>query len=284
MVTYHIGYEAENQYEHTVQEAQFAFLVLPCHDITQQVIAEHTENSLQAPMYRSKNAFGFDALHCRVAQPFSEFKFRVTCTVLKDEKRIVLTGGESLPLEEELNIWRSEDFAVEHYLYIHPSDLTRVPAEHIPAALHYQEDQSLFDYVTALNQRIYGMMEYKAGVTTPQTSAEQVLASPVGVCQDYVHLMLGILRHNRMPCRYVSGYLNQGQDLLGSAQMHAWIEVHIPKLGWIGWDPTNNLMADANHIKVADGIDYSDCSAMRGDIKPPGLNKTEHTVQVVMQQ
>ncbi|SDM32718.1 Transglutaminase-like enzyme, putative cysteine protease [Catalinimonas alkaloidigena] len=284
MVTYHISYEAENHYDQVVQEALFSFLVIPCYDITQQVVAERIENSLDIPMYRSKNVFGFETLNCRVAQPFSDFKLQVTCTVSKDEKRIVLTGEESLPLEEERKIWQSSDFVVDHYLYIHQSDLTHLAADQIPPSFLYQGHQGLFEFATALNQGVYGMMEYAPGATTAQTKATDLLTQPTGVCQDYAHLMLGLLRHNQIPCRYVSGYLNQGQDFLGSAQMHAWVEVRIPKLGWVGFDPTNNRMADENHIKVADGIDYSDCSPLRGYIKPPGSNKTEHTVQVVVQQ
>lgn len=283
MITYRIRYEAENHYNHEVHEALFEFLVLPCNDSTQEVIEEKTENSLHVPVFHAKNVFGYDSINIRIGQPFRHFKITVTCTVKKETEGIIQLSQESLPLEEELQMLQSDDFIVDHYLFIAQTPLTELPVDRIPQPLLYQRDKPLFAYAKELNNVLHGMMEYKAGVTTPATRACDVLNNPKGVCQDYSHLMLGILRHQQIPCRYVSGYLNQGQQFMGSAQMHAWIEVFIPKLGWVGLDPTNNLMADQHHIKVADGTDYNDCSPLKGHIKPPGPNSTDHTVQVVEQ-
>lgn len=281
MVTYRIRYEAENHYNHEVHEALFEFLVLPCPDDTQEVIDEKIENSLQVPVFRTTNVFGYHAVSVRVAQPFKHFRIKVACTVKKAKKGLIRSSRESLPLEEEQHILRSDDFIVDHYLYIQQTSLTELPADKIPPSLLYQQDQLLFDYAVALNKTLHNMMEYQAGVTNPSTRACDVLENPRGVCQDYSHLMLGILRYQQIPCRYVSGYLNQGQQFMGSAQMHAWIEIFIPKLGWVGFDPTNNLMADHHHIKVADGTDYNDCSPLKGYINPPVPNSTDHIVHVV---
>nr|WKN38881.1 transglutaminase family protein [Tunicatimonas sp. TK19036] len=283
MVTYRIRYEAENHYQHVVQEALFEFLVLPCEDDTQTIDDVVAENSLNRPTFRARNPFGYDAICFRVAEPFSNLGFVASCTVKKQTENLLHTVLDSLPLEEEQQLLCSETFLVDHYLHIMPSLLTKLPSDQIPATLLYQHDQPLFSYVTSLNQAIYGMMEYKPGATTFRTTAAEVMAAPKGVCQDYTHLMLGILRHQQLPCRYVSGYINQGQQLMGATQTHAWLEVFIPNMGWVGFDPTNNLLADHHHIKIADGLDYQDCSPLKGHIRPGVINRTDHIVHVVEQ-
>jgi transglutaminase-like putative cysteine protease len=282
MITYHIRYKAENHYQHVVQEALFEFLVLPCEDTTQVVKEVVVENSLNRPVFLARNPFGYEALCFRVSEPFKHLGFTAACTVEKQEN-VLHSIQESLGVEEEQRVLSSEAFLVDHYLHIMPTSLTELVREHIPEPLIYRHDQPLFNYLNSLNQAIYGMMEYRPGVTTFTTPAEQILAHPRGVCQDYAHLMLGILRQQQIPCRYVSGYLNQGQEMMGSAQTHAWLEVFVPNMGWVGFDPTNNRVADEHHLKIADGLDYRDCSPLKGHIRPGVINQTNHLVHVVEQ-
>ena len=283
MTHYQIRYEAENFYEHVVNEALFEFLVLPAKNDTQLVTEVRTENSLDVPVFSSHNVFGFEVLFLRISQPFTHLTFSMNCTVRRSTNRVLPNSSKCLPPEEEQRLLQSEDFLVDRYLYIQQTPLTALPGDQIPASLAYRYDRPLFEYVQSLNQAIYGMMEYQSLVTTTMTRASEVLVNPRGVCQDYSHLMLGILRHHRIPSRYVAGYLSQGQEFMGSTQLHAWVEAFIPELGWVGFDPTNNLLADHYHIKVADGLDYIDCSPLRGHINPGVINTTGHVVQVVEQ-
>jgi transglutaminase-like putative cysteine protease len=125
------------------------------------------------------------------------------------------------------------------------------------------------------------MLKFDPEPTNVHTTATEVLELGKGVCQDYTHIFLAIARRNRIPCRYVSGYLNQGGKLMGSAVMHAWAETYIPGYGWCGFDPTNNLMADSNYIKAAHGSDYSDCSPIKGVLKTSGYHRTDYQVKVI---
>ena len=283
MTHYDIHYEAENFYQHVVNEALFKFLVLPAPTDTQLVTDIRVENSLHTPVFSSINSFGHEVLFCRIAQPFTHLKFSVACTVRRSTNRVLPNTSKCLPIDQEQQLLQSEAFLVDHYQFVQQTPLTTLPANSIPSALTYQRDRSLFEYVAFLNQAVYDMMEYQPQVTTTNTRAQQILANPRGVCQDYSHLMLGILRHHQIPSRYVSGYLNQGQQFVGSTQLHAWVEVFIPELNWVGFDPTNNLLVDQHHIKVAGGADFTDCSPLKGYINPGVLNTTGHVVQVVEQ-
>ena len=78
--------------------------------------------------------------------------------------------------------------------------------------------------------------------------------------------------------------MHQGNGYFGDSQMHAWVECCLPETGWIGFDPTNNLIAAENHIKVAHGKDYTDCPPLKGVVYSSGKNETEYTVQVSAQK
>ena len=283
MTHYHLRYEAENFYQHVVNEALFEFLVIPTKNDTQWVTEMQTHNSLEVPVFTSRNVFGFKVLFLRISRPFSHLRFSVSCVVRRSTQRVLPNPSRCWPLEEEQQLLQSEDFLVNHYLYIQQTPLTALPKNQLPDSLVYRYNCPLLEYVQAVNQAVYKMMEYQPMVTTTATRASDILVNPRGVCQDYSHLMLGILRYHRIPSRYVAGYINQGQAFMGSAQLHAWVEVFIPGLNWVGFDPTNNLLADHYHIKVADGLDYTDCSPLRGHINPGVINTTGHVVQVVEQ-
>jgi transglutaminase-like putative cysteine protease len=283
MITFHISYQSENQYDHFVQEALFEFLVMPCTNETQKIIWENAQNSADSSPFYSRNVFGYNSLCFRVARPFNQLNFRFDCKVHKDVAGYIPDSRDCLPLDAEIRELESEAFQVDYILYTRQTTLTDVPLHLIPASMRYRRNISLLQYVTELNEAVHRLIVYTPNITTVNTKATDVLVSPAGVCQDYSHLMIGILRSQLIPARYVSGYLNQGQQLIGSARMHAWIEVYIPRLGWVGFDPTNNLFADYHYIKVADGQDYDDCSPLKGYIKPSGINCTDHSVQVVEQ-
>ena len=93
-----------------------------------------------------------------------------------------------------------------------------------------------------------------------------MLKQSAGVCQDFSHVMIGILRHQQIAARYVSGYLNNEETSVHT-HLHAWVEVYIPFVGWKGFDPTNQLMEDEHYIKIAHGKDYLDCQTIKGILK-----------------
>ncbi|MDZ7614542.1 MAG: transglutaminase family protein [Flavobacteriaceae bacterium] len=99
----------------------------------------------------------------------------------------------------------------------------------------YSKDCQLFDYLSKLNIFIFKLLEYSPESTDVNTPIEEILKIRKGVCQDYAHLFISVCRLNRIPARYVSGYLNQGAGYTGASQLHAWAEVYIPELGcdWV---------------------------------------------------
>lgn len=134
-----------------------------------------------------------------------------------------------------------------------------------------------------LNQSIYGAFKYKPKTTRVDSPIEEALTSRQGVCQDFAHIFISLLRGMRIPARYVSGYLYHGseeQDRSGDGATHAWVEAWLPGLGWVGFDPTHNLLASGRHIRTAVGRDYADVPPTRGVFK--GEASTKLTVSVAV--
>lgn len=106
---------------------------------------------------------------------------------------------------------------------------------------------------------------YRKGITTAASPITEMLEHGVGVCQDFAHLMIGLARVLGIPARYVSGMLHpEGERFKGFTQTHAWAELMIPSVGWVGFDPANNCMVGENFVRVGIGRNYSDVPPNRG--------------------
>lgn len=141
---------------------------------------------------------------------------------------------------------------------------------------------SVFDQASALMAWIHQEFRYEAGVTSASTHLEEAFAMRCGVCQDFTHVMLGLCRAVGIPARYASGYLYNGprDTLIGAQASHAWSEVYLPGAGWIGFDPTNNTLADERYVKISVGRDYDDVAPVRGSYHGTGHCRMDVQVEV----
>ena len=278
---YSIEYHAENTYESPLIEANWQFLIQPLEGPGQRLLDMGFENSHNVPWETSRNAFNFEVIRVRCKNPIRKIWFRARFRLEKDFINPYDFNPEditSLPSDPVARL----AFNVEHNKFLTATSLTTVPS----TASIYELDTSLnlFDNLQALNRWVYETLDYKEGVTHTATRVSDFLERREGVCQDFAHLFIGMARCNGIPVRYVSGYLHQGHGYFGDTHMHAWVEALLPGIGWIGFDPTNNLLAGTDHVKVAHGRDYADCAPLKGVILGQGNNTTSHKVQVSSQQ
>jgi transglutaminase-like putative cysteine protease len=123
---------------------------------------------------------------------------------------------------------------------------------------------TLGEHVLALGAAIGDRFEYQKDVTKYDSTTEDFLKIGGGVCQDFAHLMLGLLRLSGVPCRYVSGYLHVERKTHEPAQSHAWVEVYAPSAGWVPFDPTHNRVTDERYVVVGHGRHYDDVPPNKG--------------------
>jgi transglutaminase-like putative cysteine protease len=117
----------------------------------------------------------------------------------------------------------------------------------------------LHEWAAAVRSKV----DYQPGVTDSGHAAEESLAAGAGVCQDHSHIFIAGARLLGLPARYVSGYLMLN-DRIDQQASHAWSEVHVDGLGWVGFDVSNGISPDARYVRVATGLDYADAAPISG--------------------
>ena len=144
-----------------------------------------------------------------------------------------------------------------------------------------REGRSPLAFVQDIADGVYRSFSYVKKSTAVNSPIEHALRSRQGVCQDFAHIMIALVRNAQIPCRYVSGYLYHGSENVyrsADGATHAWVEAFLPSLGWIGFDPTNNVPVGVRHIRTAVGRDYADVPPTMGTMK--GKADTELQVRV----
>jgi transglutaminase-like putative cysteine protease len=139
----------------------------------------------------------------------------------------------------------------------------------------------LLEAVTDLTKRIFTEFQYDRTATNVSTPLSDVMRHRRGVCQDFAHLETGCLRSMGLAGRYVSGYLLTNPPpgkprLIGADASHAWVSTYLPNVGWVDFDPANNLVRPDKHVTVAYGRDFGDVTPVRGVI----LGGSRHTLRV----
>jgi transglutaminase-like putative cysteine protease len=160
-----------------------------------------------------------------------------------------------------------------------------LPTAYVPHVAHLDElidvatrsaDGTISGFVHAASDLIHQRFKYEKGTTHVNSSIEHSLLLGAGVCQDFAHLLLGLVRKRGLPARYISGYLvpesaaspdAKLQEVIGGYASHAWAEVYLPDSGWMGLDPTLGKPLGLQHVRVAYGRDYGDVAPVRGVYK-----------------
>jgi transglutaminase-like putative cysteine protease len=140
-------------------------------------------------------------------------------------------------------------------------------------------NKSIIEIAQQCNAYIFNNFTYSKGITNIETTIDEILEIRKGVCQDFAHVLLQLLRTAGIPSRYVSGYICPNESgLRGEGATHAWVEIYSPNQGWLGLDPTNNIWTMDNHVKLSVGRNFYDCTLVKGTFK--GLSKQTLSVSV----
>ena len=281
MPNYQVEYETWNEYENHVGESFFSLQVLPCQDENQKLIKYDFQNSIGEPVYLSQNHYGFDQLTFRSMKAFNSLRIHLECNVRV--KKFNPFNFTKIAPEEEYKILSDPQFIIENHIFLQPTTYTSISKTPTKDSWKKSESEGVFDFLQRLNGEINKTFEYAPNTTGIYHSAQDAIKIKKGVCQDFAHVFITFARLNNIPCRYVSGYLSQGNGFIGASQMHAWVEAFLPGHGWVGFDPTNNILQDYHYIKVCHGVDYSECGPIRGVLLTTGTHTTKYEVKVTQQ-
>jgi transglutaminase-like putative cysteine protease len=243
------------------------------HD-SQHIVHWRLDMDSDGCLRRSTDVFG-NVVHMFYADaPIRRLSLHVSGEVDTDETHGILTGtAEPLPPS----------------VFLRATPLSTPDPAIMDFARSCAGSTSLDTCHNLLNQ-LYARMTFDADVTHSYTDAIHAFNLAAGVCQDYSHIFVAAARHLGIPARYVSGHLVRADGLVTQPAGHAWVEAHIPDLGWTGFDPTNGLSTTEAYLRVAVGLDYLDSAPVRGARRGGGAEEmtvvvtaSEKTAQVAGQ-
>jgi len=278
---YAIRHFTRYRYSRPVWQSVMELRVHPRSEHTQRCFTFQLSVSPQARMFSYQDHLGNFIHHFDVPGQHRQL------TIIADALVDVETPS---PLPESLGpgAWDELDAMIERDDYwdmLMPSRFGRTSPELEALAAEFGVDQrgdrEPLELLTTMNRKLYSHFSYVKRSTHVDTPIEEAIRSGQGVCQDFAHIMIAMVRNLRVPCRYVSGYLHRDPDHADRSDegaTHAWVEALIPRVGWVGFDPTNNLIVGGRHIRTAIGRDYADVSPTVGTMK--GSAETELQVRV----
>ena len=219
---------------------------------------------------------------------FFDIPARHSRLTLTAEAVVESTAVADVPQRLGPGSWDELDAAVESgelWEYLSPSPFTgSTPLlEEFAAEIQLQRGDDPLALLHQLTGDVYRRFEYRPKTTRVDSPIDEALDARCGVCQDFAHVFIALARPLGIPARYVSGYLWRdvaANDRSSDGATHAWVEAFLPRLGWVGFDPTNNIVAAERHIRVAVGRDYADVPPTRGIYKGASAVRSELAVAV----
>jgi transglutaminase-like putative cysteine protease len=170
------------------------------------------------------------------------------------------------------------DERIDPRVYLRETPLTSVSSQIVALADATQADDPL-DRLHALSAAVLAQVPYRSGITDADTSAAEAMKIGGGVCQDHAQIFVSAARHIGVPARYVAGYLAT-QDGDSLHETHAWAEARVPGLGWVGFDPSNQVCVTENYVRLASGLDAHEAAPVRGSAMAAGTIRIDADVRI----
>ena len=250
-VYYSVEHTTTFHYSDPITESIMELRMQPRTEGNQRCLQFRLNLSPRATLFAYKDYQGNHVHHFDIPAQHEQLQIRADATV-------EVTVTQPIPEAVSVDAWQQLEKlteSIEFFDMLHSSHFVKS----FPALRDLAEQWQIsreHDPLTALrriNEGIYKTFAYDPYSTEVDTHLDHVLQIQRGVCQDFAHLMIAMTRDLGIPCRYVSGYLfhrEDANDRSAEDATHAWVEAWLPELGWVGFDPTNNLICGERHIRV----------------------------------
>ncbi|MEI9933500.1 MAG: transglutaminase family protein [Ferruginibacter sp.] len=182
--------------------------------------------------------------------------------LLIDSKIEIITRKRELPndssaAEDQWNYLQGIRYIIPYIDFLKQERITSLEEVRKIADIELFKTMTVFKAAEKLNEYVYANFKYIKGVTSIETTLDEIWKLKAGVCQDFAHILLAMLRLLGIPARYVSGYVcPHDHNLRGEGATHAWVEAYMPYYGWLGLDPTNNCFVNDLHVRLAIGRSF----------------------------
>jgi transglutaminase-like putative cysteine protease len=264
------------RYARAVERSTHNVRLVPMQDHLQRLLAHQLTVTVDGQPLSTQQSgayddvFGNRAQRLLIERPYSELAIESTAQVeLLDTDPLSfrpLRVRSTIPL-----VWMPWQRQILQPFLLPPE----LPESELNELLDYamtfarRNDFDLLETLLDINSSIFREYAYRQGTTTVSTTPFEVYVNRFGVCQDFTNLFICLARLLGVPARYVCGYVYTGPKHTNHAQSeasHAWVQVYLPEVGWRGFDPTNGILTQTDHIRVAVGRNYVDATPTSGTI------------------
>jgi transglutaminase-like putative cysteine protease len=184
-------------------------------------------------------------------------------TMLGHKGEVVISASGEVDTEDAAGLVKGLPSTVPDVVYLRRTLTTQPGAALVALAARVGKQNNTLQLAHDLMAEVHQQVAYVVGVSDVQTTANEAFAAKRGVCQDHAHIMVTVARHLGIPARYVTGYLVTGIGASSSAA-HAWAEILVPDLGWVGFDAANGQCPTDHYVRVASGLDAASVAPVRG--------------------
>jgi len=279
-VIYSVRHITRFRYEPAVRESVMEVRMQPRTDARQRCLSFSLDVSPRASMMVYRDFFGNAVHHFDIPgqHELIEVAAQAIVEVLPPLAATASAAGNWEELDERVAQGDYWEMLLPSQ-YARPTELL----DKLREQLGLKRQGNPLELLQKLNTELYEFFEYAPNTTKVDSPIDEALESRQGVCQDFAHIMIALVRQLKIPCRYVSGYLfheDSTRDRSPAGATHAWVEAYLGELGWVAFDPTNNLPGCERHIRVAIGRDYADVPPTRGVHKGEAGSELSVTVSV----
>ena len=268
------------RYEPAVRESVMEIRMQPRSEAHQRCISFDLDVDPTANIMQYYDFLGNAVHHFDIAEKHTQIK--VTALALVEVQPIHAPGLA------DAGDWAALDALIgdqDYWEMMLPSVFARPTPllDDLASELKLERRRTPLELLLEINSAIHDKFAYVPNSTLVDSPIDDALEARKGVCQDFSHIMIALVRKLRVPCRYVSGYLfhaDAEKALAAQGASHAWVEALLPGLGWTDFDPTNNVLGGESHIRVAVGRDYAEVPPTRGVFK--GGAESELSVSVTV--
>lgn len=277
MPVFNIHHITKYEYDRPVKESVNEIRIYPFADNTQETLHHQLHITGQPDIFLVQDYWGNRSGMFNLMASHKE--------LVIESKLIVRTLGQvDISLDKQAGLEILKHAIADNLSLLELSKITELELREQIAAMvneFYTNDMPVATIVEKCGDYVFNHFKYIKGITTIETTVEEILEHRSGVCQDFAHVMLEMLRSLGIPSRYVSGYICPNKNgMRGEGATHAWIEAWIPGNGWVGNDPTNNVWVTNHHVKLAVGRNFNDCSPIKGTFKGPARQSLSVYVSV----
>jgi transglutaminase-like putative cysteine protease len=264
MPRFKINHITKYSYQVPVIDSANQIILFPLQDEHQEVVKQKLKITNDPPVERYYDYYGNEVGSFMHAEPHSELVIDSRIEVITYPRMMPV---DTVPKEEQ---WEHLITLKNEVPFIDFYNVGRFDAQDDIRKIvnAYDHQKTPLEIAKDLNEYVYKNFKYITGITSVETTLDEVWNLKAGVCQDFAHMLLVMLRMLGIPSRYVSGYICPNRNgMRGEGATHAWVEAYIPYFGWLGLDPTNNCIANELHVRLAVGRNFCDCSPVKGSYK-----------------